>query len=98
MPWAVHAQSADPAVDVDKIEPHTVPDDSNVSSNPDVHTRRDQQGTEFREYRVRGQLQAVKVTPVRGPSYWLLQREGVMRRYESGTPNVQVPSWLVLEW
>ncbi len=63
-----------------------------------VITIRRQEGSEFKEYRVRGQLQAVKVTPAVGKPYWLINRNGEMQRHDGPSPNLTVPSWLVLEW
>ena len=69
-----------------------------ISADEPVITIRRQDGAEFKEYRVQGQLVAVKVTPPVGKPYWLIERNGSMQRHDGPSPNLTVPSWLVLEW
>lgn len=68
------------------------------SADEPVITIRRQDGAELKEYRVRGQLVAVKVTPRIGKPYWLINRNGEMQRFDGPSPNLTVPSWLILEW
>ena len=68
------------------------------SADEPVITIRRQEGSELKEHRVRGQLIAVKVTPQVGKPYWLINRNGEMQRHDGPSPNLTVPSWLVLEW
>ncbi|CAN5309868.1 hypothetical protein BH10PSE17_BH10PSE17_27730 [soil metagenome] len=100
-PTLAQAQSPDPAEDVRRLErSDAAKSDAGITPAPDIRTRRDEQGTEFREYRVAGQMSAVKVTPKRGAPYWLIQRDGIMRRVDGPgqASNITVPTWLVLEW
>ncbi len=93
------AQTADPVEDARAVErANGVKDQNFEHATPDIRERRDEKGTQFREYRVAGQLYAVKVTPPVGAPYWLIQREGVMRRFDMPEKTLTVPSWLVLEW
>ncbi len=69
-----------------------------ASADEPVITIRRQEGSELKEYRVRGQLMAVKVTPQIGKPYWLINRNGELQRHDGPSPNLTVPSWLVLEW
>jgi predicted small secreted protein len=42
----------------------------------DVRTRTVENGDVIEEYRIAGQLRAVKVTPSRGPTYYLVDNDG----------------------
>jgi hypothetical protein len=52
------------------------------------------------EYRVEGQLYMVKVVPVSGPSYYLLDLDGdgVLDVQENATPDLRTPQWLLFSW
>jgi hypothetical protein len=82
---------------IPEVEDSALPKGIGEESKPLVTVRR-QDGTEFKEYRVRGSVLAVKVTPKVGPVYWLIRREGNLVRHDAPGPNLTVPSWLVLEW
>ncbi|HEU4622271.1 MAG TPA: DUF2782 domain-containing protein [Burkholderiaceae bacterium] len=74
---------------------------SGQSTEEPVITIRRAEGTEYKEYRVRGQLYAVRVTPAVGKPYWLIDRtgSGTFKRVDgSPTENFIVPQWPVLEW
>ncbi|MGO4262454.1 DUF2782 domain-containing protein [Lysobacter sp. TAB13] len=45
-------------------------------SNAEIRTRTVENGDTIEEYRVAGQLRAVKVTPARGPVYYLVDENG----------------------
>jgi hypothetical protein len=51
------------------------------------------------EYRLRGKLYMVKVTPPHGASYYLIDREGngQMVRDDSA-PTLAVPMWVIKNW
>lgn len=61
-------------------------------------TRKD--GNKIEEYRLRGQLYMVKVTPRRGKPYYLVdpRGDGQMKRYDDLSPNLVVPMWMVKEF
>jgi len=53
------------------------------------------------EYRVNGQLYMVKITPVIGKPYYLIDHDGdgsFDRRTSQIGPNVIVPEWVIFEW
>jgi hypothetical protein len=52
------------------------------------------------EYRIRGRLYMVKVTPPRGRPYYLVdpRGDGQMRRYDDLSPNLVVPMWMIKEF
>jgi hypothetical protein len=54
-------------------------------------------GTErYEEYRVRGQLYMIKVTPVHGKPYYLIDNEGSGQFSRSDfAPSIKVPMWVI---
>ncbi|HSM10464.1 MAG TPA: DUF2782 domain-containing protein [Lysobacter sp.] len=64
--------------------------------NPDVFTRTEANGDVITEYRVAGRLQVVKVAPARGPTYYLMDRDGDGRP-DDGAP-VSPVYWKLFEW
>lgn len=52
------------------------------------------------EYRVKGRLYMVKVTPKVGKPYYLIdeQGDGQFSRRESGGQYLSVPRWTLFEW
>ncbi len=49
------------------------------------------------EYRVKGHLYMIKVTPPHGKPYFLVDTkgDGMMRRYDDLSPNFAVPMWVI---
>ena len=49
------------------------------------------------EFRVNGQLYAVRVTPPHGISYWLMDAtgDGIMMRRDSLDSGLRVPQWVI---
>jgi hypothetical protein len=52
------------------------------------------------EYRVRGKLYLVKVTPPHGTPYFLVDTHGngEFRRFEEVTPQLLVPMWVLMHF
>lgn len=58
-------------------------------------------GDKIEEYRIRGRLYMIKVTPRNGgrPYYLVDPRgDGQMRRYDDLSPNLVVPMWMIKEF
>ena len=56
-------------------------------------------GDRIEEYRVQGQLHVVKVTPLRGPTYYLVDRNGDGRLDSSkGEGPVSPVMWKLFQW
>jgi hypothetical protein len=49
------------------------------------------------EYRIKGQLYMIKITPPHGRPYFLVDHrgDGQMRKYDDLSPNFQVPLWVI---
>jgi len=75
-------------------------DDPTVNlQNANVVTRTEANGDVISEYRVAGQLQIVKVTPARGPTYYLIDNNGDGRPDSSkGDAPVSPVYWKLAEW
>lgn len=52
------------------------------------------------EFRIRGRLYMVKVTPPGGAPYYLVDQrgDGVMVPYTHASPTLSVPMWVVRSW
>jgi hypothetical protein len=52
------------------------------------------------EYRIKGRLYMIKVTPAHGKPYYLIDHrgDGQLRRYDDLSPNFLVPLWLIKEF
>lgn len=56
---------------------------------------------EIKEYRMNGALYMIKVTPVAGPPYYLIDTTGdgdLNARRSELDPAFVVPSWMILRW
>lgn len=68
-------------------------------TNADVRTRTVSGGDVIEEYRVAGQLTVVKITPVRGPVYYLVDSNGDGTLDSSkGEGPVSPVQYKLLEW
>ena len=52
------------------------------------------------EYRIKGQVYMVKVEPIVGPPYYMLDTDGdgVLDVQEDQTPDLATPQWLLFSW
>ncbi|MBI2381709.1 MAG: DUF2782 domain-containing protein [Gammaproteobacteria bacterium] len=53
------------------------------------------------EYRIAGQIRAIKIQPKGGKPYYLVDREGSGQFQRFGPdmgPNLEVPRWVLMEW
>ena len=75
------------------------PMQSGDSIEPDINIIQQEDRT-IEEYRVNGQLYMIKVIPVVGPAYFLMDTDGdghlETKRNELDSPPV--PNWILLEW
>jgi len=55
---------------------------------------------EVMEYRIKGRLYMVKVTPSHGVPYYLVdpKGDGVMVPYRDASPALSVPMWVIGSW
>ncbi|MDR2451726.1 MAG: DUF2782 domain-containing protein [Candidatus Accumulibacter sp.] len=67
------------------------------SVQPEV-TIIEREGETVEEYRINGRLYQVKVTPLRGEPYLLIDHRGdgfFVRQEGPGTPGLTVPQWVI---
>jgi DNA/RNA endonuclease YhcR with UshA esterase domain len=52
------------------------------------------------EYRVKGRVYMVKIEPIAGPAYYLLDTDGdgTLDVEDSREPNLALPQWLLFSW
>lgn len=57
-------------------------------------------GERVEEFRIKGKMYMIRVTPSHGRSYYLVDQrgDGAMRRYDDLSPNFQVPMWVISEF
>ncbi|MDR2871161.1 MAG: DUF2782 domain-containing protein [Xanthomonadaceae bacterium] len=65
--------------------------------NAEITTRAIENGDKVEEFRVGGQLRMVRVTPVRGPVYYLYDRDGD-GRMDSDKDGVSPVYWQIYSW
>ncbi|AFJ03371.1 Protein of unknown function (DUF2782) [Methylophaga frappieri] len=74
--------------------------ESGDSIEPDINIIQEDDRT-IEEYRVNGQLYMVKVTPLLGPPYYLIDTDGdgtLESRSQDQLDAPAVPNWILLEW
>lgn len=54
-------------------------------------------GDKVEEFRIKGMLYMIRVTPPHGRPYYLVDQrgDGLMRRYDDLSPNFMVPMWVI---
>lgn len=67
---------------------------------PEVTVTTRANGDRIEEYRIRGQLYMIKVTPRYGEPYYLVDREGnrQFRRTDEADVPVTPPQWVIKRW
>ncbi|GAA5173577.1 hypothetical protein GCM10025771_01160 [Niveibacterium umoris] len=66
---------------------------------PEVTTKQ-REGEKIEEYRLRGKLYMIKVTPAVGKPYYLVDQkgDGVFSRADEDGRGMAVPMWLIMSW
>lgn len=98
---ALAADQAPPRLE-DLPDPPPPPDmlQSGETLEPEV-TIIQRDDAEVEEYRMGGRLYMIKVTPVRGPSYYLVDTDGdgmFDRRMSELYNDFVVPQWVIFSW
>lgn len=96
---AVSAQDAPPPPPIREPLPPKVQDEDEMIA-PEVRIRTDEEGRTVEEYVSNGRVYMVKITPVVGPSYYLLDTtgDGILNiRHEQFEP-VKPVYWKIFEW
>lgn len=73
---------------------------SGETLEPEVTIRRDAEKT-VTEFRIDGRLHSIKVEPVVGPTYWLVDTTGdgfTDTRYNNYYPPFAIPGWVIFRW
>ena len=66
---------------------------------PEVKIIKQEEGTVY-EYRINGQLYMVKIQPIKGPAYYLVDRDGDGEFDSRSTDpaKITVPQWILMRW
>lgn len=95
------AQEQPPAQGARTIEAPTLPPTSVTGDavEPDITIIESADRTVF-EYRVRGVLYMVKIQPMAGPPYYLLDTDGDGILDQRGDParDISIPQWVLFSW
>jgi len=70
------------------------------TSGPDIRILSDEHSS-IEEYRSHGRLYMIKITPKKGPSYFLIDADGdgdMETRRNDLSPNLLIPSWVLFSW
>ena len=79
-------------------EPPPMPAEGAAIDEPEVTIVKRGEDT-VTEYRIRGKLYMVKVTPPHGVPYYLIDREGNGQMVRDDTaPTLAVPMWVLTSW
>lgn len=95
---SVNVLAADTYLEKPPVIPEPLQDGESIE--PDINIIQKEDRT-IEEYRVNGQLYMIKVTPVRGYPYYLMDTDGdgsletTQHELDSG---LLVPNWILLEW
>lgn len=76
------------------------PADAAGATEPEV-TIIQSEGKRVEEYRVNGQLYMIKVTPRKGPPYYIVDTDGdgvLETRRNDLAPDVLTPQWILFRW
>ncbi len=81
------------------LSPPPVPTGTDEAEPEVTIKRRGEERVE--EYRINGQLYMVKITPAKGPSYYLMDSDGdgsLDSRRGELDPKLLVPHWTIFRW
>ena len=83
------------------LEPPEIPESvqSGEALEPEVTIREDKEETHY-EYRINGRLYMVKIVPIVGPSYYLIDTDGdgSLDAREQEIGEFEVPQWVLFSW
>lgn len=89
------------AVGPDLSQPPVIPPplQDGESIEPEISIIQEDDRT-IEEYRVNGQLYMIKIIPVVGPAYYLMDTDGdgTLEHRRHSLDNPEVPNWILLEW
>ncbi len=95
---AASAGGADDDLEIQTLPPEPEPIQEEIEPEVTIIQREDRS---IEEYRVGGELRAVRVVPRKGKPYFLVDTDGDglfdVRRYELGD-DILVPGWVIHRW
>lgn len=93
MTWRHYLQASLMAVSLGLVVQQAQAD----NPEPEV-TIRQEQGRTVEEYRINGQLYAIKIIPKNGEPYYLVDSDGSGQFSQDKRHELKIPSWVIFEW
>ena len=99
LPGAAYAQDVPPPPPIREPLPPKVQDEDEMIA-PEVRIRTEEDGRTVEEYVSNGRVYMVKITPVVGPSYYLLDTtgDGILNIRHDRFEPVKPVYWKIFEW
>nr|MBL8456326.1 DUF2782 domain-containing protein [Zoogloeaceae bacterium] len=96
-PSLAQQQALEPIPEPPPLPPGTVDEDESLEPEVTI-TQRGEDTVE--EFRIRGRLYMVKVTPPHGVPYFLVDQtgSGTLVPFQSALPTLSVPMWIIRSW
>ncbi|TQV65235.1 MAG: DUF2782 domain-containing protein [Halothiobacillaceae bacterium] len=97
------ALAAGPAMAADAPpppEPTAPRTDDEAMPEPEI-TIRKSEGQDIEEYRIKGRLYMIKITPQAGPAYYLIDTDGdgeLETRHNGPMDAYLIPQWILFRW
>lgn len=91
-PFSISAQE-------EKGPPPPLPEDSTNLPEPEV-TIVHKKDAVIEEYRINGQLRFAKITPTKGPAYYMIDTDGdgQLDKRDDNLDNPPINQWILLRW
>ena len=86
---------------LEKAEPPPPPSMTQEAPTDEPQITIRKQGNDtVKEFRLNGRLYMMQITPVKGPSYYLVdeQGDGQFTRHDALDSGLRVPMWLIKSW
>lgn len=83
----------------DQPPPPPLPEDSTSLPEPEVTIVHKKEAV-IEEYRVNGQLRFAKITPKKGPAYYMIDTDGdgQLDKRDDNLDNPPINQWILLRW
>ncbi|MCW8847758.1 MAG: DUF2782 domain-containing protein [Sedimenticola sp.] len=97
LPYGAYAEEPAPLPEPPDLPPQV---ESGEVLEPEVTIIESEKGT-IQEYRINGRMYMVKITPIAGPPYYLLDNDGdgeMDVRQEAHPGNIAIPQWVLFSW
>ncbi|MEJ2141512.1 MAG: DUF2782 domain-containing protein [Gammaproteobacteria bacterium] len=83
----------------EQAPPPPLPEDTTNLPEPEVTIVHKKEAV-IEEYRVNGQLRFAKITPTKGPAYYMIDTDGdgLLDKRDDNLDNPPINQWILLRW